>query len=100
MKFVKPKPADDLELYELIVAAYPEKFQDEDDDIWDDVMEFAEEQFGDIDNLCDLLGRLVMLSSPMVSAINKEAFHCLGKVSINDGSVNMISAISRKVSIT
>ena len=92
----KSKPADDLELYEVIVAAYPDKFQEGDDDIWDDVMEFVEETFGDIDNVCDLIGRLVLLSSPMVSAISKNAAHCLGKVVIENGQTHMIAAISRK----
>lgn len=99
MENFKPKPADDLELYELIVAAYPDKFQEGDDDIWDEVMEFAEEKFGDLENLCDLLGRLVLLASPMVSAISNEVVHCLGQVAIKDGQAQMISAISRKVAL-
>jgi len=93
------KPADDIELYDVIVAAYPDVFHDGDDDIWDDVMDFVEDKFGDIDQLCDLLGRLVMLSSPMVSSINKEAVHCLGSVTIKGGNAYMISAISRKAII-
>lgn len=37
------KPIDDLELYELIVAAYPDRFdENSDEDIWDEVMEFAD----------------------------------------------------------
>lgn len=100
MKEFKVKPATELEIYELMVAAYPDRFQEGDDDIWDEVMEFAEELFGDLDVLGDLLGRLVLLAHPMVSAINKEVTHCLGPITIADGNIHMISAIQRKVTLT
>ena len=41
------RPIDDLALYELVVAMYPEKFADRDeagDDLWDEVMEFVQDQ--------------------------------------------------------
>ena len=92
------KPIDELELYELIVAAYPDKFdENSDDDIWDEVMEFAEEEFGDLDNLCELLGRVVLLTSPLGSAISGELSHCLGKVTIQNGQAHMIAAVQRRV---
>lgn len=100
MRAFKPQPADELEIYELMLAAYPDRFQEGDDDIWDEVMEFAENQFGDLDVFGDLLGRLVLLTHPMVSALGpKEVTHCLGKIAIADDNVHMIAAIQRKVSI-
>jgi len=96
MNIAKAKPVDDLELYEIIVAAYPEEFNAEsEDDIWDQVMEFAEEKF-DIEAISDFLGRLVYMTMPMASPFTGKHYHCLGKVSITDGNANMESAISRE----
>ncbi|GAA4652358.1 hypothetical protein GCM10023116_46420 [Kistimonas scapharcae] len=98
MSIQNAKPIDDLELYELIVAAYPEKFDaNSEDDIWDEVLEWAEEEFCDIDALSRLLGRLLYLTSPMQSAISGEYVHCLGKVDIKDGQANMVAAVSRRI---
>lgn len=74
------KRIDDLELYELFVAAYPEKFKEESGkDIWDEVMEFAEENF-DIQALSDLLARVVYLTSPIQSQLSGKFYHCIGKI--------------------
>lgn len=94
------KPATDLELYEIMVAAYPDTFNDESDDcIWDEVMQFAEDMFGNIELLSELLGRIVLLTSPMTSAINGELSHCLGKVQVKKGKAYMTTAIKRPVSV-
>lgn len=97
----------DLELYELVVAMYPEKFADRDeagDDLWDEVMEFVEDELvGEL--LCDeqglreLLGRLVLLTMPMGSALTGKVRHCLGTVEIRDGQAYMTAAVSRDVEI-
>ncbi|MGL6448916.1 hypothetical protein ACSZNO_21570 [Aeromonas veronii] len=102
MSAFKFKPASDLELYDLLVAAYPDKFnEDGPDDIWDDVMEFAEElvSSGDVGVLSELLGRVVMLASPMQGMIAGESRHSLGKVTIQGNQVLMTSAISRPVAM-
>lgn len=94
------KPLSDLELYELIIAAYPDKFDEySEDDPWDDVMEFVDEQFGDIEIVSELLGRVVMLTSPLGSALSGQMHHCLGKVEIKDGQSYMMAAVSRRVNI-
>ena len=99
MNMKNVKPIDDLELYELIVAAYPDRFDENSENcIWDEVMDFAEEQFGDLDNLCELLGRVVLLTSPLGSVITGELAHCLGKVEIRDGQAHMTAAVQRRVS--
>lgn len=36
----KPRPLTDLEMFELLQIAYPEKFTDESDDSWDEAMDF------------------------------------------------------------
>lgn len=102
MSAFKFKPASDLELYELLVAAYPDKFnEDGPDDIWDDVMEFAEElvSCGDVDALSELMGRVVMLASPMQGMIAGESRHSLGAMTIQGNQVLMTSAISRPVAV-
>jgi len=64
------KPLNDLELYELIIAAYPDKFtEDADDDNWEDVMDFADQLSG-IDEISDLLGRVTMLTHPHAITYN------------------------------
>ncbi|WP_270818318.1 hypothetical protein [Aeromonas sp. Y318-3] len=101
MSAFKFKPATDLELYELLVAAYPDKFSEDGPDIWDDVMEFAEElvSSGEVEVLSELLGRIVMLASPMQGMIAGESRHSLGKVTIQGNQVLMTSAISRPVAM-
>ena len=32
---MKAKPLDDLEMFELLQAAYPEKFPDDEDETWE-----------------------------------------------------------------
>ena len=94
------KPVDDLELFELIVAAYPDKFDENAEGcIWDEVMEFAEDKFGDLDDISEFLGRITLLTMPASSVINGETTHCLGKVEIIDGKAFMTAAVQRKVRI-
>lgn len=96
----KSKPLEDLELFELIVAAYPEKFQaaeERGDDIWDEVIEFADDLCAEMDQdaLCRLLGRIVMLTMPMQSGITGEGRHALGALEVNDGKAFMTAAVTR-----
>ncbi len=99
------KPLDDLELYELIVAAYPEKFgarEKAGDDIWDEVMEFIEcelcgDQLEDWQGLARFLGRIVMLTMPMASAVTGVARHCLGPIETSNGKRFMMAAVVRDV---
>lgn len=92
------KPIDDLELYELIVMAYPDKFdENSDEDIWDDVMEFVEQELGGIDTVSNLLERIVMMTNPIQSCLSNKFYHCLGNVKLKQGEVYMTTAISRSV---
>lgn len=91
---------NDLELYEIIIAAFPEKFAGRDeagDDLWDEVQDFAEELCADMEvpDLCRLLARLVMLSSPMRTAIGGELVHSLGTVEIQGDRVMMTGGAKR-----
>jgi len=54
---MKAKPLDDLELFELLRAAYPEKFKDDDDETWNAAQSFADDIAGWQD-VADLLGRV------------------------------------------
>lgn len=96
------KLLDDLEQYELMVAAYPEKFGDreEDNDLWDEVIEFFEEVTCDQEMVLDLLSRLIYLTMPMGSPLSGRVCHVLGVPAIlKDGSIGMMSAVSREVAI-
>jgi len=94
------QPASDLELFELIVAAYPNKFDENGpDDIWDEVMEFIDDNFGGFDNAAELIGRIVYLTNPSSSVITGGLFHCIGPVTMSDGQCSMMAAITRKASV-
>lgn len=100
--FSRVKALDDLELFEILVAAFPEKFaarEEAGDDLWEEVQEFAEELCADmdIDNLSRLLARLVMLSSPMETAITGERVHALGAVEIQGDKIIMSAGAKRPV---
>lgn len=95
----------DLELYELVVAMYPEKFAERDeagDDLWDEVMEFVEaELIGDL--LCDehglreLLGRVLLLTHPVRSGLSGELFHALGTVEVKGDQVQMTAHAKARI---
>ena len=91
---MKSKPLDDLEMFELMQAAYPEKFQGDDDETFDAAIQFAEDLSG-FDELADLLGRVVMLTMPMESGITKRLSHCLGRIEVVNNSVHMCAAVRR-----
>ncbi len=94
----KITPATDLELYDLMLAAYPDTFdEDSDDNIWYEVMYFAEAQFGDIEMLKEFLGRLVLLTNPTKSPLTNTFFHVLGKVEFFNEKAIMTAAIKRSV---
>lgn len=87
-------PLDDLEMFELLQAAYPERFPGDDDDTWDAVQGFADEISG-WDDVADLLGRVVMLTMPMESGLTKRLSHCLGSLVVDGGNVHMVSVVRR-----
>ena len=93
---MKAKQLDDLEMFELLQAAYPEKFSDDEDETWESAQQFADEIKG-WDEIADLLGRIVMLTMPMESQLTKTLSHCLGKIEIIDGSAHMVAAVRRDV---
>lgn len=95
-KMINNKSLDDLEMFELLRAAYPDKFKDDEDETWEAAQNFANEISG-FDEIADLLGRVVMLTMPMESGLTKRLSHCLGEITIKDGSVNMIAAVRRNV---
>jgi hypothetical protein len=93
---MKTKPLDDLEMFELLRAAYPERFKDDEDETWEEAQQFADELSG-WEDVADLLGRVVMLTMPMESGLTKRLSHCLGPVTVKDGSAQMMAAVRRDV---
>lgn len=94
---MKARPLDDLEMFELLQAAYPGKFPDEGgEESWEAAQDFADGISG-WEEIADLLGRVVMLTMPMESGLTKQLSHCLGAVTIRDGQAQMIAAVRRDV---
>lgn len=92
---MKAKPLDELEMFELMQAAYhPEKFSGDDDETWEAAHLFADEICG-WEDVAELLGRVVMLTMPMESGLTKRLSHCLGRVTIRGGQAHMIAAVRR-----
>jgi hypothetical protein len=87
-------PLDDLEMFELLQAAYPDNFPNDDDATFDAAIQFANELYG-FDELADLLGRVVMLTMPMRSGMTGRYSHCLGKITAKEGGVNMMAVVRR-----
>jgi len=93
----------DLELFELIVAAYPERFAEREaagDDIWDEVQEFIEEELiadelSDEFGLRQFLARIVMLAHPVRSPLSGDWRHALGQIEVRGNQVLMTAAASR-----
>jgi len=90
------KPLDDLEMFELLQAAYPEKFKGDDDETFEAAQEFADEISG-WEDVADLLGRVAMLTMPAKSGLTKRMSHCLGAVTIKEGQAMMMTAVRRDV---
>ena len=93
---MKAKPLDDLEMFELLQACYPEKFPDDEDETFDAALDFASELSG-FDELADLLGRVVMLTIPMESSLTKKLYHCFGPVTLSDGEARITAVVRRPV---
>ena len=91
---MKYKQLDDLEMFELLRAAYPEMFTDDEDATFEAAQQFADEITG-FEGVADLLGRVVMLTMPMESGLTKRLSHCLGEVTIKGGTAHMVAAVRR-----
>ena len=93
---MKAIPLDDLEMFELLQACYPDKFPDEKDETFEAALNFAEELSG-FEALADLLGRVAMLKMPMESGLTKRLSHCLGQIKMSNGSAHMVAVVRRDV---
>ena len=98
---MKNQPLDDLEMHDLLRLLYPEHIRS-DEDIYFELSQYACEQVIDLGDgvkvtLADLLGRVVMLTMPMQSGLTGELSHCLGEVTIAEGSAQMRAALRRDV---
>lgn len=104
-KMKSAKAIADLELYEIVVALYPERFAEREEageDLWDEVMEFVE---GDL--ICDLLsdeyglrqfiGRMLLLTHPVCGSVSGGMFHVLGSVEVVGNEIRMIAHAKAEV---
>lgn len=106
-KLKNAKPITDLELFEIIVAAYPERFEAREeagDDLWDEVMEFVEDDLvGEVlcseEGLRQLLGRILLLTNPLHSPLSGKLFHALGKVEIRNGAIYMLGGAKAEIKL-
>lgn len=93
----KPQPLDDLEIFELLQAAYPEKFPDDEDATWEAAMEFAD-TFGGLDAFAELMGRVVLLTIPVESPLTGAMYHTLGEMVETGGTPYLRAAVRRPYS--
>ena len=106
-KMNKARRLSDLELFEIVVAAYPERFEAREeagDDIWDEVLEFVEnelcgELLQDEQGLRELLGRIMLLTHPVRAALSGKMFHALGKVEIHNDAVTMLGRAKSEIKL-
>lgn len=95
---LRAKPLDELEMFDLLRAAYPEKFTNETDKTYEEAQNFANELCG-WEDVSELLGRIVMLTMPMESAITNIQRHVLGTVTYKDGRAILEGAVFRDIYI-
>jgi hypothetical protein len=104
-KMMKARRLSDLELFEVVVAAYPERFEvreEAGDDIWDEVLEFVENDLcgsllEDEQGLREFLGRILLLTHPLQSPLSGKMFHALGKVEIRENTVCMMGGAKAEI---
>lgn len=92
----------DLEQFDLLVAAFPDRGfpqrEDDGDALWDEVMDLWEEITNDPEQVADLLARLVYLTMPMGSAMSGQTRHVLGVPNLRPSgtSVLMVAVVQRE----
>ena len=97
----------DLDLYELIVVAYPERFEAREeagDDLWDEVYEYIQndlcgELLQDETGLRDFLGRILLMTNPLHAELSGKLFHALGKVEIRNGATYMLGGAKAEIAL-
>lgn len=94
----KTQELTELEMFELLQLAYPGKFQGESDEVWEEAMKFADNLCG-FSDIADLLGRVVMMTNPMVSPLTKKVQHVFGDVVVKGGSVYMVAVVKRDAQV-
>ena len=94
------RPLDSLEMHELLRLIYPEHILSDEDMYFDLSADVAENCIVDLGDgfkvtLADLLGRVVMLTTPLESGLTGKLVHELGKVTVSDSSVQMYAVVKR-----
>lgn len=92
------QPLDDLEMFAVLRAAYPEKFPNDDAETFDEAQHFADELDG-WEEISDLLGRVAMLTMPLQSPLSNKFSHCLGPVRAAGGLFNLEAAVKRDAAV-
>ena len=96
------RPLDSLEMHELLRLIYPQHIRSDDDEYFDLSADICDNTMVDLGDgfkvsLADLLGRVVMLTMPMQSALDGGFSHCLGEITIKDGSAHMMAVVRRPI---
>lgn len=90
----------DLEQFDLLVAAFPDRNlparEDAGEDLWDEVMDLWEEITNDPEQVADLIARLVYLTMPLRSSLMGANRHALGVPSLHNGNVIMSAVVQRE----
>lgn len=98
------RPLDDLEMHELLRLIYPQHIRSDDDEYFDLSADVCDNTMIDLGDgfevsLAELLGRVVMMTMPMQSALGGGFSHCLGEVMIKDGAAHMMAVVRRPAKI-
>ena len=88
-------------MHELLSLIYPDHIRGDEDEYFELSQEACETTIDLGDGfevtLADLLGRVAMLTMPMKNSLDGRLSHCLGKVTVKDGQVDMLAAVRRDV---
>lgn len=94
---MKYYPLTLLERFEVVMAMFPDKLNDEDHDLGDEE-DIIEEEFGmDPADFDKLVGRLVTLAPIQQSPMSGELHHVLGSVKLVGESQRITAAVKREV---
>ena len=90
---MKPQPLSDLERFEIVMAMFPDKLNDEEHDLGDEEEIIWQEFNIGPEEFDVLVGRLVMLAPVLQSPLTGKLYHTLGRT---DGKA-FISAVNREM---
>lgn len=97
---MNPQPLSDLERFELVMAMFPDRLNDDEHDLGDEEEIILDEFSINPEDFDELVGRLVMLAPVMKSALQGKLYHTLGKTHIDGEKQFFVAAVKREMEKT